>query len=203
LFFVLAEAADNDALIQWADDLSRREPGLRLDPSVLLAMQPIYTARPVWEGCSDVVPSWGRVAVLDGFEDTVAIELPRVRRAKTRDRTGAQKIVCGDIPAELLAMAAEDAGRGVVALDTSDKAWAAVRRAFTALDGCSTGRRHGALNKAAWELARLAAEYEMPEELAREAFIEAASRINNGDGRYDAALIQRHIEDAFADVGRR
>jgi hypothetical protein len=39
------------------------------------------------------------------------------------------------------------------------------------------------LNKTAWELAKLSAEGECPEALARKAFIEAAAGINNGDGR--------------------
>jgi hypothetical protein len=202
LFFVLPEAADNDALIQWADDLSRREPGLRLDPSVMLAMQPIYTARPVWKGCSDIVPSWGRVAVLDGSVDTVAIDLPRVRRTKSRSPS-APKIVCDDIPAELLDMAAEDEGQGVVALDTSNKAWGAIKRAFSALDGCSTGRRHRTMTKVGWEFARLVNEGEMPKRLAVRAFLTAAKGIDNSDGEYSRALIKRRLRDAFADVGRR
>jgi hypothetical protein len=139
------------------------------------------------------------VAVLDGAEESVALDLPQVRRSKSRT-TSAPKMACDDIPAELLDMAAEDAGRGVVTLDTSDKAWAAIRRAFADLRGCSTGRRHRTLNKIAWELARLVDEDELPMEVAREGFLEAASGINNSDGRYDAALIQRHIDDAFDDV---
>jgi hypothetical protein len=47
------------------------------------------------------------------------------------------------------------------------------------------------------------AECELPETEARDAFWEAAKGINNGDGKYDAALIQRHIDDAFVDVCRR
>jgi hypothetical protein len=202
LFFALAETADNEALVQWADDLSRSAPDLRLDPSVMLAMQPIYTARPLFIGCSDPVPVWGRVKVLDGVEDSIALDLPRVCKAKVR-APSAPTIVCDDIPDELLDMGAEDAGRGGAGVDTSSKAWAAIRRAFTSLDGCATGRRHATLNKTAWELARLSAEGELSEDLARKAFLEAASGIDNGDGRYDPALISRHIDDAFADVGGR
>ena len=201
LFFALAEAADNEALYQWADALSRRAPALRLDPSVMRAMQPIYTARPLFVGCSDPVPAWGRVAELDGCEDVVALDLPPVRKAKAR--TSAPTILCADTPDWMLPVAAADAGRGVVVLDTSEKAWMAMRRAFAALDGCTTGRRHMTLNKAAWELARLVIEGELPEALARKAFLNAAMSIDNSDDRYDLALLSRHIDDAFADLGRR
>jgi hypothetical protein len=203
LFFVLPEAADNEVLVQWADELSQRAPRLRLDPSVMLANQAIYTARPVWEGCSDPVPSWCRVAVLDGVVDTVALDLPKMGKAKARNRVSAPTTVGGDIPAELLDMTARDAGRGVVMFDTSDKAWKAVRRAFVALHGCSTGRRHRTLNKVAYELARLAYEGEITGALAREAYFRAAAEIDNSDGEYDAASIERRINDAFTDVGRR
>jgi uncharacterized protein with PhoU and TrkA domain len=73
------------------------------------------------------------------------------------------------------------------------------------LDGCpkgTDGGRNKTLTKAAWELANLVAEGELPKQLAREAYFEAAEGINNNDGKYDAAAIQRHLDDAFADVGR-
>jgi hypothetical protein len=201
LLFALAEAQDNEALWGWADALSRRAPDLGLDPSVFQAMQPIYTARPVCKGVKDPVPPWGRVAVLGGGEDTVALDLPKVGKRRVR-APSAPIVVCNDIPAEIMDMTAADAGRGVVVIDTSDKAWAAIRRAFADLDGCATGRRHMMLNRAAWQLARLVSEGEVTEAVARDAFLTAAGGIDNSDGRYDPALIQRHIDDAFTDVGR-
>jgi hypothetical protein len=48
-------------------------------------------------------------------------------------------------------------------------------------------------------LAKLVAECELPKERARAAFFKAAKGIRNKDGKYDAALIQRHIDDAFID----
>jgi hypothetical protein len=51
LFFLLPRPADNFALYNWADELSRTRPDLRLDPSVMQAMQPIYTARPISAVC--------------------------------------------------------------------------------------------------------------------------------------------------------
>jgi hypothetical protein len=200
LFFGLAEAADNDALWRWCDGLSQSAPALCLDPSVMLAMQPIYTARPVFDGCTDPVPPWARVAVLDGVEEAVALDVPKA--ARHRARTAPSLVVQGDVPEWLAEMAAADTGRGVVVVDTSSKGWAGVRRAFTLLDCCGQGRRHMVLNKVAWELAHLSAEGEIEPGLAREAFIEAASNINNSDGKYDAALVQRHIDDAFADCRR-
>jgi hypothetical protein len=72
------------------------------------------------------------------------------------------------------------------------------------LDGSPKGGvgRHAALNTAAWWLARLWAEGEIPEDKAREAYWEATKGINNSDGKYDTGLLARHIDDAFSDVGR-
>ena len=84
LFFVLNEAADNDVLRLWVDGLSQKF--IAIDPSVMLAMQPIYCARPWFHGCTDPVPEWGRVALLDGYEDVVVPELPRVSRARSTNR---------------------------------------------------------------------------------------------------------------------
>jgi hypothetical protein len=113
--------------------------------------------------------------------------------------------VCVDAPEWALDPA--DAGLGVQIKDEepSSKAWDAIKRVFYMLDGCpkgTDGGRHKTLTKAAWELANLVAEGELPKQLAREAYFEAAEGINNNDGKYDAAAIQRHLDDAFADVGR-
>jgi len=206
LFFVLSRPEDNDALYYWAEDLSIARPGLRLDPTVMRAMQPIYTARPIFDGCSDPVPAWGRGRLLDGYTDEVELELPRVRERKKREpKAFADSVMCSDAPEWVLDAA--DAGLGVQIEDEepSSKAWDAIKRVFYMLDGCpkgTDGGRHKMLTKAAWELANLVAEGELPEKLAREAYLEAAEGIHNGDGKYDAAAIQRRIDDAFRDVGR-
>ena len=208
LFFVLSRPADNDALYSWACNISDSHQDLGLDPSVLRPYQPIYTARPIFRGMADPVPVWGRVRLLDGYTDEVELELPRVRERKKREPkafAGACNVVCNDAPEWLLNAA--DAGLGVQIEDEepSSKAWDAIRRVFYMLDGCpkgTDGGRHKTLTKAAWELANLVAEGELPEKLAREAYLEAAEGIHNGDGKYDAAAIQRRLDDAFADVGR-
>jgi hypothetical protein len=209
LFFVLSRPADNDALYYWAESLSIARPDLRLDPTVMRAMQPIYTARPIFDRCSDPVPPWGRVRLLDGYTDEVELEVPRVRGRKKREPKALAvglSVVCSDAPEWMLDSA--DAGLGVhpeEVEEPSSKAWDAIRRVFM-LDGCpkgTDGGRHKTLTKAAWELANLVAEGELPEKLAREAYLEAAEGIHNGDGKYDAAAIQRRIDDAFADVCRR
>ena len=99
-----------------------------------------------------------------------------------------------------------DAGLGVAPLEPateiSAKAWNAIRQIFDLLDGSpKLGKgRHESLNRAAWWLAKLYAEGELPEDEARDAFFKAAEGINNSDGKYDAELLQRHIDDAFADT---
>jgi hypothetical protein len=211
LFFVLSRPADNDALYSWAEGLSIARPDLRLDPTVMRAMQPIYTARPIFDGCSDPVPAWSRVRLLDGYIDEVELELPRVRERKKREPKPAQAqvlVVCNDMPEWMLPLAEQDAGLGINLEDEepSLKAWDAMRRVFYMLDGCpkgTDGGRHKTLTKAAWELANLVAEGELPEQLAREAYFKAAEGIHNSDGKYDAVAIQRRIDDAFADICRR
>jgi hypothetical protein len=207
LYFELKEAIDNEVLKLWVTGLSERVTCI--DPSVMRAMQPIYTARPIFYGCSDPVPVWGRVRILEGYEDTLHPELPRGLRPKSQSQSIVLRApaihVCHDCPAELLELTEADAGLGVAPVEEiSDKAWTAIRDIFTNLKGSPKGGvgRHEALNTGAWWLARLWAEGELPEDKAREAYWEAAKGINNDDGKYDAALLSRHIDDAFADARR-
>lgn len=203
LFFALAEPVDNEVLRLWATALSEKCPFI--DPSVMLAHQPIYTARPIFERCSDPVPAWGRVRLLEGYEETLAIELPKTKPKHQSESTRAPNLrVCNDAPDWLLEAAEADEGLGVSIIDISDEAWPAIRSIFHMLEGSPKGGvgRHVALNTAGWWLARLWAEGEIPEDKAREAYWKAVEGINNSDGKYDDALLRRHIDDAFADVGR-
>jgi hypothetical protein len=217
LYFVLNRPAENEALMLWADNLSRKYHWI--DPLVFQSYQPIYTARPIFHGCGDPVPEWGRIRLLDGYDDELAIELPLVKKA--REHTDVVLIPAiwmpdkrqYQVPEELLDITAQDAGLGVPSLpdDTSDKAWSCIKHVFDVLDGCPDpnrpkklgGARHLTLAHCAWTLAKLVAECELPKEQARAAFFEAAKEIRNGDGKYDAALIERHIDDAFVDLGKR
>jgi hypothetical protein len=205
LYFVLARPEDNDALYAWADDLSVAQPDLRLDPAVLRPYQPIYTARPIFKGCSDPVPAWGRVRLLDGYTDEVELELPRVRERKKREPKQVVNhlppVVCNDIPEW---MDERDAGLGIHTFDTSDKAWGAIKRIFDNLDGCGIAPKVGqkgrfeTLRKSAWELAHLVGDGELSEGLARDAFLTAAKGIHNADGKYDD--LEERWQSAIDDV---
>jgi hypothetical protein len=205
LFFALNEAVDNEILRYWITCLS--EKYIAIDPSVMLAMQPIYTARPWFHGMADPVPVWSRVRLLDGYEDVVVPELPRGFKAK-KHKSQSTVHVCSDMPDWMVDLAEVDAGFGIApvspATEISNKAWSAIRQIIEMLDGCpKNGKgRHESLNRAAYWLAKLYAEGELPEGEARDAFFTAAEGINNSDGKYDAALLQRHIDDAFSDIGR-
>jgi hypothetical protein len=209
LFFILTEAVDNDLLYAWIEHLNKHGCAF-LDPSVMQAQQPIYTARPVFVRCDDPIPKWGRVRVLDGYEDTIAPELPRARRPK-KEFAPLLKVVGGDMPEWMVPLAVRDAGCGVHPIDTTDKAWSAIRRIFEMLDGCGVEPkvgdrgRHKTLYKAGWELACLVAEGELTEAVARDAYWKAADGIINSDGKYDTAAIQQQLDNAFTNVstGRR
>jgi hypothetical protein len=206
MFFLLSRPADNDVLYWWTESLSAARPELKLDPSVIQAMQPIYTARPIFRGMADPVPSWGRVRVLDGADDYLSLSLGRVRKAKKRGGGGSAKPCrCNDMPAGMAEAAINDEGPGPEPgpIESSEKAWIAIRRIFEMLDGCPKpggGGRHKTLTRAAWELANLVAERELPKRLAFKAYLQAAKGINNSDNKYDRAAIKRRCRDAFADV---
>jgi hypothetical protein len=210
LFFALVEAAPNDDLYAWCDGLSRRQPNLRLDPSVMLAMQPIYTARPIFRGMSDPIPpGWGRVTVLDGYEDYATLDLlPNTRHRERGNGTDHSWFKAGtsSYSPEALDLLENYSGRGVYPIEPTHKAWCAIKRVFEMLDGCPRpggAGRHATLTKAAWELHCLVAEGELPEAMARDAYFEAAHGILSGDGKYDAAAIERRYDDAMADLCRR
>jgi len=209
LFFVLKEPAENDVLRLWATGLAEKHGFI--DPSVMREMQPIYTARPIFHGYSDPVPEWGRVRILDGHEDELALNLKK-HRAKSQSYKILQTppttphIICTDLPEEAIEMTAQDAGHGVSPIEEiSDRAWKAIKEIFDLLDGCPKRGvgRHVALNKSAYWLARLTRECEITEAKAREAYWEAVKGIDNSDKRYSQKLLERHIDDAFTDASRR
>ena len=205
MFFMLAEEADNDLLRVWLEKLNLEYPFI--DPSVGDPEHIIYTARPVFIERSDPVPEWGRVRLLDGYDDVIAPELPRVRKSKREPKAATSPSVGGDVPEWMVPLAEQDAGAGVHELDTSAKAWRAIQRIFEMLDGCGVEPkvgergRHRTLYKAGWELACLVAEGELTKELACQAYWKAAGGIVNSDGKYDTAAIQAQWDNACADIG--
>jgi hypothetical protein len=140
------------------------------------------------------------VWVLDGYEETIAPELPRARKSKSASSSALPSILpTGELSAEYLALTEQYAGSGVYEVETSDKAWSAIKRIFEKLKSCPKGNdrgRHKELRDAAWELVHLAAEGELTLDLARESYFIAAEGINNSDGKYDAAAIQERWDDA-------
>jgi hypothetical protein len=209
LFFMLAEPADNAVLRLWAESLSEKQTFI--DPSVMREMQPIYTARPIFYGCSDPVPSWSRVRILDGHEDHLELQLKK-HKAKVKSYRNLQMpsahpvLVCTDCPEELLELMEQDGRAGVHPVEEiSDKAWSAIKQIFELLDGCPKRGvgRHEALNTASYWLAKLWFEGEITEAKALEAYWDAVKGINNSDKKYNDKLLERHISDAFTDVRRK
>jgi hypothetical protein len=215
MFFVLSHPEDNDVLYYWVDSLSTAHPNLGLDPSVMRAMQPIYTARPIFQGITDPVPVWGRVRVLDGCEEFLSPDLPRNRKPKRVRQhdpvlNGVNGVAIGDASEEWLALTEQYSGRGVGTIEPptepTPRAWIAIKRIYEMLYRCGlppkVGKqgRHMSLTRAGYELACLVAEGELPEVDARDAYKKAAKRIFNGDGKYDDDAIRQRLDDAFIDV---
>jgi hypothetical protein len=200
LFFVLSEAADNEALRLWVTGLSEKYKWI--DDRVMLAMQPIYTARPIFRGCVDPVPEWGRVRMLDGVEDVLTLDLPKLRRPKRYEERLPVLLAVptlGDFPEGMLEATEGDAGLGVHPVEeVSDKAWQSIRYIFEELDGCpKNGKgRHVTLNSAAWQLARLVAECELIR--PNGSIGPASTRANFAKSPKDFSTLHRIFIETFA-----
>ena len=68
---------------------------IELDSSVCQPGQPIYTARPVFEGLTDPVPPDDWVFVLDGINDTVTLDLKKYLPAGKKARERLDAAPCG------------------------------------------------------------------------------------------------------------
>ena len=73
LYALLDRPVAIDALKTWAENLRLR--GVAIDQSIYSANQPIYTARPIFEGIDDPVPRDERVVILPGRSDVVELDL--------------------------------------------------------------------------------------------------------------------------------
>jgi hypothetical protein len=210
-FFPLPYLVANDVLAQWATDLKQHHPELELDPSVMLPSQINFTARPIFEGCSDPVSPECRVAILGGPAGYYAFPFEQVHVPEPPKSNGhhipIRKIECHDCPEELLELTARDAGCVPPLPETSRKAKMVIKKhVFEALEGCPKpgGKsRHRTFRGAAWTLACLVSEGEITEELAKKAYWAAANGINNSDGLWTARRIAEQLKGAFARVGRR
>jgi hypothetical protein len=188
MWFLISEPADNDVLYNWMYALWDAQPDLRLDPSVMEVQQPIYTARPIFDCCPDPIPVWDRVRLLDGYEDYVALEnLPKVHKAKKHEPS--PEIICNGMPEWMLDISGSDTGRGVHTVDTSNKAWDAIRTIFAALKECPPAKviisrkgdgRHATLNAAAFWLAKLVSEGELSRTIAEKAYFDPSSTVRAG-----------------------
>jgi hypothetical protein len=69
---------------------------LHLDSAPIQGGQPIYTARPVFTGMRDLVPSTLRAVILDGDRDTVSLDVNRyaAKALEIRAKVGAARAAC-------------------------------------------------------------------------------------------------------------
>ena len=87
LFFALDRPLSLDVLRRWAR--GARAAGLPVDPAVIQAGQPIYTARPLFRGIADPIPPRLRAFGLEGSRgDRVCLVADRYEAAAFADRPG-------------------------------------------------------------------------------------------------------------------
>jgi hypothetical protein len=83
LFFALDGPLSLDVMRRWTR--GARAAGLPVDPAVIQAGQPIYTARPLFQGIADPVPPRLRAFVLEGSRgDRVCLVTDRYEAASSR-----------------------------------------------------------------------------------------------------------------------
>jgi hypothetical protein len=204
LYFLLSETMDLDAILAWLSTLKYKRPDLCIDPSVMDPNHITYTARPIFDGWSDPVPEWGRVRILDGYEDFVTLDMTNVKPRKRNHSGQSFHRASMDIPKELLLALEEDAGLGAGELhyELTEKGRKAIHRAFDMLDGCPKGNdrgRHREMLEVGFELVGLHLEQEFTKRVAMRTFLTAAKNIKRTvNGRtYTDADIKDHMRTAF------
>jgi hypothetical protein len=213
-FIPLPSLVESRALQDWAKEFKAKRPELRLDPNVFVPNQFVYTGRPIFDGHEDPVPPECRVAVLDGTVKYFAYIFPAASEPVVCNKNGSHVILrldkrCQDVPAELMDLTAQDAGAGVHPILISRKAEQVKEHWIQKLKGCgrpgsaNDAGRNTTLAHCAWSLWSLAAEGEMTETWAIEAYFEAANGIWNGDKKYGYDAIAQRLKEAMAKVGRR
>jgi hypothetical protein len=206
MFFLLAEAVENARLSAWLKQLHLKYPFI--DASVCDPGHVIYTARPKFVGWKDPVPEWGRVRLLDGYEEVIAPDLPRAAPMRRKSMRPVLAVV-EPLPEWLLEATEQDAGKGVQppVTDATPRAQAAIKRIFELLADCPKagcddrkgGSRHWTLTATAWELACLVREDDLPWRQAMRVFLTAGRGIkHSANGTvYDREAIKRRGRDAF------
>ena len=105
LFVVLDRAWPLETLKDWVTG-ARVCDELPLDPAVVQAGQPVYTARPVFIGMDDPVPASCRAVILPGSADTVSLVVDRyvAKAVRIRAQVKAAAGACGRNWKQLLAL---------------------------------------------------------------------------------------------------
>jgi hypothetical protein len=190
----------------WETAFHNEQPELGIDHSVLDPEHFIYTARPTFKDCTDPVPPECRVAIIDGPAQRIPVSWMGLQPLQPKPEPK-PKIVVPVSPAVdenmsdwMVEISEADAGMGVAPLWLNPKAAIAIKRIYTALDGCPPAKdqispkgdgRHFTLNAAAYWLMKLVAEGELSEKEASKFYFDAASQIKMDD-KYDADSIQAH-----------
>ena len=101
-------------LKRWAEQVNARAKYKLIDVSLYQAVQLIYVARPSFEGMPDPLPGARRYAVIEGYADSVELQIDAVtpRKIYTRTGDGVQVHFGGGVEAHIAAIDG-NGGRGL------------------------------------------------------------------------------------------
>jgi hypothetical protein len=205
LWFLTLTPVEGGAAKLW---INRSPTCLRIDPSVMEAYQPIYTGRPIFEGMLDPVPPWARAVVVDGAVDRVDLALEHAPQRKERTPVMVFNTVKSATPEWMLALAKEDAGKGVWPSEPTELARWVTNKARRAFRSARIGERRHVLNKYAYDFVLLVRRCELSDDDARRLLLDLAlEQFDNSDSKYcghtGVARLIAIINDAFADGAKR
>jgi hypothetical protein len=198
LYFALDRPVENHVLVAYATELAAAVPNLKLDPRVFLSGQPIYTARPLFQGMRDPVPAAEWVQILPGAKDIVALDLdrypiePRLTRFTPRvdlGMPGNYDPATADPEVDALLRMPPV---GIMPPELTPFGERVLTAAYHRIVNAPHGGRYPTLNREAFSIGQFLG-IEIPPECAREVLLLAASEMRFND-KYSAERLEEIIE---------
>jgi hypothetical protein len=209
LYFALDRPIENHVLTAYATELAAAVPNLRVDPSVFRTGQPIYTARPLFQGMRDPVPSAEWLQVLPGGRGIVALDLERypvtIRLGEYTPRAdyGMAWKIGSPItePQWLVDLIRETTGRGIVPPELTPFGEHVLTAAYHRIVYAPPGGRYPTLNREAFSIGQFLAT-EIPPGCAKEVLMAAAVAMRFND-KYSVERLEEIIETGLSEGSGR